>query len=206
MRRMKLQHTGDSGAVVVTDDEEDTEQLQDAGKPKRRRASKEAESPEYGKEHGIPGKEKRLRSPPPEVPIEVLEKEKEEDEEMGNSDVDGYGIAYIPTPAQRDLRRQKRLAAVSSLCGLVEASADASRSRSTRAARRRRRGRSGQRRGGGGGGVVRWLLEGVVQGRSRRWLGRCPRRSRGRRYILRSDLGMALRGLEFAVFWVPLCD
>lgn len=61
---------------------------------------------------------RKLRSPPPEgiIPIatEGMDEEQAPEKVMKDDDVlsddpDEYGIAYIPTPQQRALRKQKRL-------------------------------------------------------------------------------------------------
>jgi len=57
-----------------------------------------------------PWERRRLKSPPPEKLNRATEGEEAvQDNDDLSSDPDVYGIAYIPTPAQRQIRSQKRM-------------------------------------------------------------------------------------------------
>lgn len=152
---------------------------------------------------------RRLRSPPPdssqsqEAPEETAKSmdTSKEDEDLSD-DVDGYGIAYAPTPQQRDMRRQKRLQQVS-LCGCVRGRHILRldiRSGTTKPENPERQGSVGLS-SGGGGGQARLRPLGLVAAIARRKIHQMKGRRRAcifmfneaRIYDVDDLVGLALR-------------
>ena len=125
----------DSEAATVTPDEYDTDDVAIEEKPLAKRICEGKKPLDTNVENAAaaearrsrppagappndeaPWERRRLKSPPPEKLNRATEGgEAVQDNDDLSSDPDVYGIAYIPTPAQRQIRSQKRMQQVGDL-------------------------------------------------------------------------------------------